>query len=228
MKLNPEELSCVQDGWTSLLEFAYRKRAGNPNAELYDFGTDFREIYRTADYLYENRSVIDEYLDQEKVSDSTRIMLLRWQKYARAGLFIALGLDQGDAIWMSSDGLVWRVRALMDDWEYTFRGEKLPLMVKGAILPFRDTLIPDGLFTLTPMKDPKSRKSMVEILKAAKRDGTILTTIPWMETDQKPDQDQKSDQTQEETVTASTTEVRYRGGLKTMRKGRKKKPSGRR
>ncbi len=232
MKLTSEELSVFGDVWNPLIEFAYRKRTGNPKAKLYGTAAGFTQVHPTADYLYENRNVIDEYLAHAKVSDSTRTMLLRWQKYARSGIFFILGVDQGDALWMSSDGMVWRVRSLMDDWKVLFRGEKPPLAVKGTILPFRDTLISDGLLRLTPLRDPESRSSMTRIFETAKQDGTIFSTIPWME----PDPEQTAtrteataeDRAQEETATVPKTEVRYHGGLKTMRKGRKKKPSDRR
>src|SRR5262249_3443683 len=96
--------------------------------------------------LYEHVDLIDAFIQEnpQHFSEDTLAIIATLKQY-QAGDFYIERLLKTHAIFISSEDTVYAVLALHDAFQDMFHGRQLPIFVKAVLLPFKGTIIYDGL-----------------------------------------------------------------------------------
>lgn len=147
MRLERTDAELFYRLWFPLLDFINRKyhvcpEAGPINQEL---GVDACDAKAIADYLWSHTGVIEEYLAVAKLPDEYVQIVAGW-KQCKAGRYILeRHLKKGSVFISAEDGAVYMVKGLFSTWAEML-GE-CPVLLDAVLIPFRDSIISDGLVT---------------------------------------------------------------------------------
>ena len=175
--VSPVDAELFYGLWMPLLEFANHKH------HIVNDGTHFSrqesvdpaKAQKIAQYIWENTSCIDEYLKQAKIPEKHAEIIHSW-KHCVSGVFIIERHLKKGSVFISDKGDVFIVKGLNSTFEELLPW--VPVAVKATLLPFEDTIISDGLFSVYPVHFGKgmadeAKKTYLD----AKRDGTIRTSL---------------------------------------------------
>lgn len=98
------------------------------------------------DALYENTSLIDEFIQQNPhaFSPDYLTIIAQWKQFVIGEFFIERLLKKY-AIFIGSDEKVYGVLALHEPFQETVHPSQLPLYVRTVLLPFKGKIVYDGL-----------------------------------------------------------------------------------
>jgi hypothetical protein len=129
--------------------------------------------------LWKNLPLIDAYCDSNPHGlSAAELDIVRSWKRSVTGKFVLLRYLKKYTILVSEGRQVYGVLGLRSTLEDMFPGRPLPLLVEAVLLPFKGSIIHDGLlkdFGLT--FGPGIRSEMNEDYLAAKQNGRIITTL---------------------------------------------------
>ncbi|MDO5399666.1 MAG: hypothetical protein Q4F17_01625 [Eubacteriales bacterium] len=176
MTLSPDDVQLFYFLWFQLLDYANCKRQilpGKRHLELLDF-------MAIADVIWEDVSIIDEFLEDcaEELEPSHIEIVRGWKRRIRGSFVLERHLQKGSIFISMDNQQVYLVKGLVESWREMLRGAPIPLAMDATLIPFKDSLITDGL--VMPYAAAFGR-NMVEELKdiyrTAKRNGSIHTTL---------------------------------------------------
>lgn len=144
MKLSKRDADLFFDLWFPLLEYVNRK---------YQIDTDIEKITRKsgikpasamniANKLWEDTSVIDEYIIENELSDEAKKILRSWHCSITGTFVIERHLKKGTII--IDDDNVYLVKGLTQsirDLTYDFQP---PFFVQTTLMPFKNSIVTDG------------------------------------------------------------------------------------
>ena len=178
MRLERSDAELFYRLWFPLLEFVNRKYRVCPEAGPIDqeMGVDACDAKAIADYLWSHTGIIEEYLAVTKLPDEHARIVAGW-KQCKAGRYILeRHLKKGSVFISAEDGAVYMVKGLFSTWAEML-GES-PVLLDAVLIPFRDSIISDGLVTPYNIYFGKgAREDFNDAYMNAKRNRTIRFSI---------------------------------------------------
>ena len=148
MRLSDEDAKLFYRLWLPLLDYVNEKRGINSNLRDISLSEHLNpiEVKEIADVLWEDVSLIDEYLSgrQDIVGDDREI-ISGWKRCVRGQFILERILKNGAILISLENDSVYQVSGIISSWKEMFGYAHLPLMIQAALIPFRDIIISDGL-----------------------------------------------------------------------------------
>ena len=140
---------------------------------------DLNAVKAVSDKLYEDVSVIDEYLSKhDGIPDDHKEIIEGWKKRITGTFVIERHLKRGSMLISADDGKVYQVVGIISSLEEMFRYAPMPLMIEATLLPFRDVIITDGLIMPYRIRiGSHMARSLKEEYLAAQKSGAIIKSL---------------------------------------------------
>ncbi len=180
MFLSDEDAKKFYDLWIPLLDFVNRKYKIKKN--LYGMtsprGLPLDEVAKISARLWENRSVIDEYIASvaEKMEDEDKAMISGW-KHAVGGSFVVeRHLNKGSVLISVEDApRVYIVKGIYSSWREMLSMYPMPQAVRATLIPFKNCIIHDGIVSPYGVCMGKNMADEArQIYLAAKKNGKLI------------------------------------------------------
>lgn len=178
MRLERSDAELFYQLWFSLLDFVNRKYHVCPGTETIDQeqGVDPRDAKAIADYLWSHTAVLEEYLAAAELPEEYAQIVADWKRCKPGRYILERHLKKGSVFISAEDGAVYMVKGLCSTWEEML-GES-PVLLDAVLIPFRDSIISDGLVVPYPVYFGKgAREDFKEAYMNAKRNHTIRFSI---------------------------------------------------
>ena len=151
MRLSDNDGKRFYDCWLPLLDYVNEKRGVNSNLRdirLSD-NLDPKEVKEVSDVLWEDVSLIDEYLEvSEDINDKDRELIQSWKQCISGRFILERILKKGAILISVEDEKVYQVSGIISSWDEMFGFARLPLMIHATLIPFGDVIISDGLIQI--------------------------------------------------------------------------------
>ena len=181
--LHPEETKQFFMLWIPLLNYVNLTYEIEPSIERLMPGknADYNLLYQLAGALYDDISVIDDFLADcpSTMSQEARRIVSGWKRFVRGKFLVERHLVNGSIFISMEDQKVYQVKGLQSTWEEMLRGQQLPVALETTLLPFGAAIISDGL--ILPYRvsfGSNYRERFKSIYMDAKAAGTILRSLP--------------------------------------------------
>ena len=164
--------------WFLLLDFVNRKYHVCPKREIIDpeEGVDPCDAKAVADYLWSHPGVIEAYLAEAELPEEYAQIVAGWKRCKPGRYILERHLKKGSVFISAEDGAVYMVKGLCSTWEEML-GEA-PILLDAVLIPFRDSIISDGLVVPYQIYFGKSaRADFKEAYMTAKKNQTIRFSI---------------------------------------------------
>lgn len=150
MVLSEEQAVLFYDLWIPLLDYVNRKYklCKNYYGMSSPKGLPLDVVMKISSKLWENVSVIDEYLEHQTdtMSDEEISIVKGWKKVIRGGFIVERHLKNGSIlVSCGEDGTVYKVRGIYSSWRDMLERFPMPQIVEAALIPFQGIIIHDGL-----------------------------------------------------------------------------------
>ncbi len=129
--------------------------------------------------LVKDTGLIDTYVAENPDSLPADELALvgKWNRCV-TGVFYITRFLRKHTVFLSSDGKVYAVLALIDSLQDAFSGRRLPIMVDAVLLPFKGKIIYDGLMGIHNVTfGSGARRQMDATYTTAKEKGLIVETL---------------------------------------------------
>lgn len=149
MILSTEDAKLYYSLWKPLLDYVNKKYKVNDQlpqiAEAE--GMDATEVKKVADRLWEDVSVIDDYLAEpdNDLSEEHREIVEGWKRRIMGRFILERHLKKGSIFISIDNNEVYQVSGITTSWEEMFWNRKPPIMLSTVLLPFKDVIIYDSL-----------------------------------------------------------------------------------
>lgn len=150
MNLSPADTDLFYKLHGSLLAFANRQLkilpAGTPPDQVRK--QPIQEVAKLRDACYEKPAIFAEYLtaNPDRLPADELVILASWRQQLTAEFYIVRHLKPYTVFMLIKEPAhLYGVLGLIDPLEVVIGGVPLPVMVKASLLPFRDSIIYDGL-----------------------------------------------------------------------------------
>ena len=180
MRLSKEDADLFYQLWLPLLDYV------NGKAKVIDRqekmagadSLDPAEVKKVADYLWNHTDLIDEYLGKEKeLPGEYRDIIAGW-KHCISGIFAVERHLKKGSILIGEKNDVYLVSGIISSWEEMLWGIRLPVFIRGTLLPFKNVIITDGLITRYPVTvGGNMAGSFREVYMEAKQSGKLISSI---------------------------------------------------
>lgn len=149
MILSTEDGQLFYRLWLPLLDYVNKKYAINNRLRnmLDAKKLDFKEVEKIADKLWDDVSVVDEYIatDAEDLKEEHKEIIGSWKRRIRGEYLLERHLKKGSIFIFTKDERVFQVKGIMSSWEEMLYNLTTPVLMKATIIPFKDVIISDGL-----------------------------------------------------------------------------------
>lgn len=175
MRLERSDAELFYQLWFPLLDFVNRKYHICPETETIDQsqGVDVYDAKAIADYLWSNTDVIKEYLASAELPVEYAQIVAGWAQCKQGRYILERHLKKGSVFISAEDGAVYMVNGLFSTWAEML-GEA-PVLLDAALIPFRGSIISDGLVVPYRIYFGKGAKEdFKDAYMNAKRNHTIL------------------------------------------------------
>ena len=174
MRLEPSDAALFFQLWIPLLNFVNRKYQVRPEAGELDEsrGVNVSVAKALADYLWSHVQVIEEYLAEAGLPEEYAQIVAGWKQCKPGRYLLERHLKKGSIFISMEDEAVYMVKGLFSTWEEMLG--KTPVLLKAVLIPFRDSIISDGLVVPYRIHFGKGiSDGFKEIYMKAKRNNTI-------------------------------------------------------
>lgn len=178
MRLEQSDAELFYQLWIPLLDFVNRKYHVCPETKSIDQrqGVDVQVAKAVADYLWSHNEVIEEYLAVAELPEEYAQIVASWKRCRPGRYILERHLKKGSVFISAEDGAVYLVKGLFSTWEEMLG--KGPVLLDAVLLPFRDSVISDGLVMPYNIHFGKGyAESFKEEYMNAKRNQTIRFSI---------------------------------------------------
>ncbi len=139
----------------ALLDYINKKEKISPNLKkIYkQDGFDATELYPIDEYLWKNKSVIDEFIKENpsKLSDEELEIINGFKTAIFSDDFILVGFDREYTKILSEDGKMYMVKGVRCDLDKLINPKRTPLYIKTALLMFKDKIIYNSFLLTYPI-----------------------------------------------------------------------------
>lgn len=178
MRLEQSDAELFFRLWIPLLDFVNQNYRICPEAYAIDrrHTLDPDNVKTIADHLWSHTEIIEEYLTEANLPKEHAEIMASW-KHCKPGTYILeRHLKKGSVFISTDDNMVYMVKGLFSSWEEMLG--KSPVLLTAVLIPFRDSIISDGLVIPYPVYFNKGvTESFKEVYMNAKRNHTIRFSI---------------------------------------------------
>jgi hypothetical protein len=153
-----------------------------PSAEAYKTRSQ-EEKMKVREALYQHSELLDDFISENpaNLTPAELEIVSSWKQFI-AGEFYILKFLKRHTIFLPAKGestYAYAVLGLYDPIEDIFYGRPLPILVKAVLLPFKGSIIYDGLFQGYPtiFFGPGIRGDLNEAYQRAKQNGKIIESL---------------------------------------------------
>lgn len=149
MVLTNEEAKQFYDLWIPLLDFVNQKY--KLVKELYGMtsprGLSLRSVSLISAKLWEDKKVIDEFLSSgsKKLNDEEAAIVSSWKRAIHGKFIVDRHLKKGSVLISVENNEVYIVKGIYSSWRELLENYPMPQIVRATLMPFRDTIIHDGI-----------------------------------------------------------------------------------
>lgn len=190
MTLEKEDVVLFYQLWIPLLDYVNQKYQVHPEWKKIEQGPGFDQMAakKIADYLWAHTQVLDEYLAQAKLPEEQAQIVASWKRCRPGKYVMERHLKKGTVFISEDDQTVYMVKGLASTWEEMLG--KGPVLMDAVLIPFRDSIISDGLVVPYPVYFGGGvSDAFKEIYMNAKKNGTIRFSL----TGEAPERPQKKE-----------------------------------
>lgn len=182
MTISPEDVKLFYRLFLSLLDDINDREKIIPLKNMANTqGMDPAEVFKVSDFLWKHIDCIDQYLASEtakELSDTDREILLGWKHFVRGNFLCLKHLKTGSIFVDTNSDKFYRVLGLTCPWNEVYGGASLPILTETTFIPFKGSLISDGLFRSLPLHFGRDvREMFLNLYKEAKQKGQIITSL---------------------------------------------------
>ena len=135
-------------------------------------GVDLYDAKAITDYLWSHTEVIKEYLAVAELPDEHAQIVAGWKQCKPGTYILERHLKKGSVFISVEDCTVYMVKGLLSTWEEIVG--KGPVLLDTVLIPFRDSIISDGLVVPYRLSFGKrEREDLKELYMNAKRTSAI-------------------------------------------------------
>lgn len=182
MILSEKDGELFYELWLPLLDYCNQNYGGKKNVKKMseEKELDPQEVKVAADMVWEDVSIIDEYLKCHKdMPDEHQKIISGWKRCVTDHFIIERHLKKGSVFISMSNENVYLVGGIISSIEEMFYPYRMPMIVEATLLPFRDQIITDGL--IVPYSnfliDGNMARDYKEIYMEAKLEKQIIKTL---------------------------------------------------
>lgn len=149
MTLSKEDAKLFYELWFPLLDFV------NERLKIDSFigkiqGAEHlnpAQVKKIANALWDDVGLIDKYLKKygDILSAENRLIIEGWKRRIVGDFILERNLKSGSPFISTRTNEVYLVKGIVSSWEEMFFYRSPPIMLEAVLLPFRDTIITDGL-----------------------------------------------------------------------------------
>lgn len=179
MILTDEKAKLFYDLWIPLLDYVNKKH--HLVKVLYGMtspkGLPLMDVIKISEKLWENVSVIDEYLESvsEKMPAEHREIVAGWKKAVHGRFIVDRHLKRGTVLVFMEDNRVFVVCGIYSSLQEILEGFPIPQVVQTTLIPFENTIIYDGIVQPLGISLGKNMADEVkQIYKKAKETGNLI------------------------------------------------------
>ena len=187
MTLEKQDAELFYQLWFPLLDFVNQKYQVCPSVGTIDRnrGVDAADAKKVANYLWLHTEVLQEYLAQADLSEELAQIVAGWAQCKPGKYIMERHLKKGTVFISEDDQKVYMVKGLVSSWEEMLG--KGPVLLDAVLLPFRDSIISDGLVVSYPVSFGRGiSDAFKRIYMDAKTNGTICFSLSDSEPKSKP------------------------------------------
>ena len=141
-------------------------------------GVNVQNALKTANKLWSDGTLIDDFLAQAQLSDESRNIVSSWKKYISGKFILERHLKKGSIFISLDDEKVYLVKGLNSTWREMLDGMPPPVLLNATLLPWKDVIISDVLVMFTPVYFGKGYSTeFTEIYMNAKHHSTIFHSM---------------------------------------------------
>lgn len=168
--------------WLPLLDYVNDKYALNGNEKNMGEAKTLNpeDVKMIADKMWENVSVIDDYLiDQsDSILEEHKKIVSSWKKRIQGEYLLERHLSKGSIFISMDDEQVYQVSGIISSWEEMFRYAPMPIAMKATFIPFKNVIISDGLVIPYNVRiGPSMKRGFKEIYMSAKQNKLIHKSL---------------------------------------------------
>ena len=177
MVLIVKERKLFFKNWLRLLAFVNDKYDvipgfGHPNTPV---GLDIHDILKIRDKLWEDSSVIDEYIKTTDLNDEDLTITSSWKKFIK-GRFVIVKHLVNFSVLLDEKNILYGVTGITDS--IAEKMPDIPFVIGTVLLPFKGKIIYDSIITFPNITFGRNyRTSFRETYKKIKREKGIMTII---------------------------------------------------
>ena len=148
MVLSEKDGELFYELWLPLLDYCNQNYGRKKNVKKMSEEKELnpQEVKAAADMVWENVSIIDEYLKCHKdMPDEHQKIISGWKRCVTDHFIIERYLKKGSVFISMSNENVYLVGGIISSIEEMFYPYRMPMIVEATLLPFRDQIITDGL-----------------------------------------------------------------------------------
>ena len=149
MTRNRKDAELFYSLWFPMLDFVNRKYRVVPKIKHIpeDIPLNLGEVKKVADYVWEHIDVIDEFLAENELPDEYRRIVSGWKRCITGRFMLERHLKKGSVFISIDTEEVYMVSGIISSWAEILEDRPLPILLRATLIPFKDTIITDGLVT---------------------------------------------------------------------------------
>lgn len=182
MTLSKEDAELFYELWFPLLDFVNEKLGILPKMGKIQGAehTDPAKAKKIANVLWSNVGIIDKYFEKygDAFSEENRLIIEGWKRKIEGKFILERNLKSGSVFISANTNEVYLVKGIISSWEEMFFYRSPPIMLEAVLLPFKETIITDGLVSAYNVSFGKAYSGdFREIYMEAKKGGRIHKSI---------------------------------------------------
>lgn len=181
MRLSREDGNLFYTIFLPLLEYVNNKYKVNKNLKSIVTAGSLNpsDVKPIANRVWENVSIIEEYINATPVLNEEEKFILRsWKRQITGKFILERHLKTGSILLSCEDDRVFHVSGIFSSWEEMFPSHFLPVIMEATLLPFKDVIISDGLVMPYNVEVGRNMtKSFKEIYMSAKKNNRINKSL---------------------------------------------------
>jgi len=181
MVLRPEDTKLFFDNWLGLLSYVNNKHKivenfGQPKKPI---ETKPETVLKIKEKLWQDVSIIDEYIDSVWDLPKENIQILKgWKKGMPGKYLIIKHLQKHSVFLQETKGILYGVYGITDPIAKMIHSSHLPIMVETVLMPFKEVIIYDSIFrTYNVSLGSNFRKHFNSMYAEIKKKKGVITSL---------------------------------------------------
>lgn len=185
MRLSNRDAKEFYEIWFKLLRTVNEKHSISPSLKEFVYGeVDTQEESKIRDYIWNHPESIDEAIaDYEKAGFNERELsvLEAWRNKYAYSEFVLVEHRSNHTIFMNTrdDNRLYAVHGIFDSFKKIYPARMVPMMIKTALIPFKNKIIYDGIFDELHFDELKNPQDLLpQTYRDAKKKWGTSFTLP--------------------------------------------------